>query len=70
MINRKTALSQTSLPRQEFLTYEIVYKKYSTNVYNEVTCGNKHRHRLLKCYHQKIVSILNFQAQLRFHGLF
>lgn len=42
----------------------------NTNVYNEVTCGNKHRHRLLKCYHQKIVSILNFQAQLRFHGLF
>ena len=42
----------------------------STSVYNEVTCGNKHRHRLLKCYCQKIVSILNFQAQLRFRGLF
>ena len=27
-INGKTALSQTSLPRQEFLTYGIVYKKY------------------------------------------
>lgn len=42
----------------------------STSVYNEVTCGNKHRHRLLKCYCQKIVSILTFQAQLRFRGLF